>query len=385
MVEFDKLHVRRRLIVRTFPQKINTFFISLVAVTSLLILTPFSSNRNSSSNSPCSKDQVVKFGIKTSPSQSSVTSSEVTSPKAVPISNDFASGASNSVAFGTAAAIEALSFEQMSCGGTPNQLLLTALAKSFFSSSPNKLDSALPKIVDDGDADAEVKDEGVGGGSQPFSVPSRCSSSLTIRSDLMNTSDLNRSISEDHGYTLPPSSHPKSASQIPSSSSSSLLPRTFASPSTMRTNSSSSSFFTYLSPSVSLPSNPLSSSSSNPHSSSSSNPPSYSNTLSSSNPQSSSSASPLHRRHMNAPSGLREQIQPESAEISISSERSFSATKMLSLSAMKASAEDGPTRIVFSGVSPGIRGVQGGASPGVKRRLSSSERQMTPKPRTLHF
>lgn len=308
----------------------------------------------SSSNSPASKQPLGNFSIKTSPSTSQSLRINAASANAAPLSNGGSEPASSS------STKAPLSFEEMSCGGTPNQLLLTALAKSFFS-SPNETDNLdhlaqQPKKTDDAE---EVDDEGVGAdsSSQPFSVPSRSSSSLTIRSDaLLNTSDLNRSISEDHGYTLPPASHPAS-SQFPSSSSS-LLPRSFASPSTLRTNSSSSSFFTRLSPSVTLSSN------------------------------SRTSSSPHRRRQVNATYGRRDSVNSgeDMAATSGESDRfdfahsgapgvsNISAPKILSLSAMKASSEDGPTRIVFSGVSPGI-----------KRRLSPSVRQLTPKPRTLYF
>ena len=120
-----------------------------------------------------------------------------------------------------------LTFEEVACGGTPNQAFLTALARSFFlDSSP---DQPIPKSTedvarepgdDDDDDDVEVHLQEPAGPSC-----GRSASVMTIRSEALTTSDLNRSISSDHGYTLPPHHHPSPSTRAASRLSLARPPR----------------------------------------------------------------------------------------------------------------------------------------------------------------
>jgi len=90
-------------------------------------------------------------------------------------------------------------------------VFLTALARSFFlDASPQH---HVPKKTEAFKLERDEEDVDVEDDAGP--TYGRSASAMTIRSDALTTSDLNRSISEDHGYTLPPN-HPSYPHRSPS-------------------------------------------------------------------------------------------------------------------------------------------------------------------------
>ena len=151
----------------------------------------------------------------------------------------------------------------MACGGTPNQVFLTALARSFFQvddddddeetlsptrfhpTNDNQLTMPKKENVTDYNVGVDDDDDDAHSESSRGSIVIRPAAVTSLRNShesSFTTSDLNRSINEDHGYTLPPPPPP----DLPESSSAS------SSLSLGRITTSSSLSFSHPSPSAAV-------------------------------------------------------------------------------------------------------------------------------------